>query len=141
MVTRATRTKRRAARRKEFASTGKRTHYVKAGELEGISVRFHVERLYFRGAARSDDVWSRETLAGAKTLSGAKRDRAEIRREGPSYFTRDKFRIVKITTIREIVERTASKRRRPVVKLGHPDCAPGCHCNTPITVIKGRAKW
>ncbi len=67
------------------------------------TVRFHIERRCVVGLKRSEDVWTRETLAGAKTITGARRDRSTIRRESPKYFKRADFRIVKITTTTEVV--------------------------------------
>lgn len=68
------------------------------------TVRFHVERRVVKDLKRSGDVWARETLAGAKTLAGARIDRRNIRRESPKYFKRDDWRIVKITTTTEVVK-------------------------------------
>lgn len=67
------------------------------------TVRFHVERRVVSGPLPTDDVWTRETLAGAKTIAGARIDRRNIRRESPKYFKRDDWRIVKITTTTEVV--------------------------------------
>lgn len=67
-----------------------------------VWVRFHVERRVVSGPAALD-VWVRETIAGAKTIAGARRDRRNVRRESPSYFKRDDWRIVKLTTTTEVV--------------------------------------
>lgn len=76
--------------------------------MKKSSVRFHVERRVGRGPSPSDDVWTRETLAGAKTITGARRDRSALGRESPGwYFKRGAWRIVwrivKITTTTEVV--------------------------------------
>lgn len=100
---------RRKAARAELEAP-KRKRYVRAGVLDGISVRFHVERRYFRGETRDQDLWDRQTLAGARTLARARFDLADVRKDSPSYFKRRDFRIVKVTSIREIV---APKKRKP----------------------------
>lgn len=71
--------------------------------MKTTTVRFHIERRCVVGLRRAEDVWARETLAGAKTITGARRDRRTIRRESPKYFKRADFRIVKITTTTEVV--------------------------------------
>lgn len=69
------------------------------------SVRFHIERRVGTGPRPIlDDVWTRESIAGARSISAARRNRAELRRESPSYFGRNDWRIVKVTTTREVVK-------------------------------------
>lgn len=70
-----------------------------------VSIRFHLERRVGRGPLPSDDVWTRETLAGAKTISRARFDLRLIRKAAPSYFDKRRdWRIVKVTTTSEIVK-------------------------------------
>ena len=69
------------------------------------SVRFHIELRVVRNRLKPEsDVWQRETLSGAKSLADARVDLRQLRREGPMYFKRDDWRIVKITTTTEIVK-------------------------------------
>jgi hypothetical protein len=74
---------------------------------ENSSHRFFVERRVVKGRTHHDDVWTRDqtaNLAGRRTLADARGDREECQREAPSYFTARDFRIVKVTTITEVVK-------------------------------------
>lgn len=69
------------------------------------SIRFHLERRVVRAPLPSAEVWMRETLAGAKTITRARSDLRTIRKAAPSYFNkRSDWRIVKVTTTSEIVK-------------------------------------
>lgn len=68
------------------------------------SVRFHLERRVGKGLTRDQDTWTRETIAGAKSITAARMDLRQFKREAPSYFGRTDWRIVKVTTTREVVK-------------------------------------
>lgn len=78
--------------------------------MKTTHVRFHIERGYAYDQKGNVTQWSRETLAGAKTITGARLDLRQMRREAP-YFR--SWRIVRITTTAEVVHVTKKPRSRP----------------------------
>lgn len=65
-----------------------------------MSVRYYVERLFVQALKSSDDRWTRESIAGSKTIVGARKELAEFEEHHAPW---QKYRIVKITTTKRVV--------------------------------------
>lgn len=75
------------------------TPKVVRGSAVGKQVRYHIERVHYTDA-RGHKHWTRESIAGARTLKGARVELAHHKREAPSYYKH--WRIVRVTTTRKV---------------------------------------
>jgi hypothetical protein len=63
--------------------------------------RFHIERGYAYDKEGNVTQWTRETIAGQRTLAGARRELKQMKKESAHF---KDWRIVKRTVIEEVVE-------------------------------------
>lgn len=66
-----------------------------------MSIRYFVERKFVKALLTKDDRWTRESIAGRKTIHAARRELAEFKSEGAPW---QEYRIVKVTTTRRVVK-------------------------------------
>lgn len=65
-------------------------------------IRFHIERGYCYDANNNATSWTRETIAGQRTITAARRELKQMKKESAG-FHKD-WRIAKRTVTEEVVE-------------------------------------